>query len=159
MILVKFINALWVIQLDSRTVDKFKNINVCLKLTSAKTGDHIWKALLKVEELCSPRPWCKGGHLDLLRFPVTQMCVCVRWHLSSRLRQSVPDFVDAIFPTVFCQWLSNSQIWHGDHGLDLELMNFSWLWLNFQGHRRSCFKINFVYAIFPVVLCGSWLSN
>ena len=37
---------------------------------------------------------------------------------------------------------------------DLELVNFSWPWLNFQGHTESlCFKSNFVYAIFPVVLC------
>ena len=48
---------------------------------------------------------------------------------------------------------------YGDYGWDLEWINFSWLWLNFQGHRRSlCFKINFVYAILPVVLCW-WLSN
>ena len=58
--------------------------------------------------LCPPRPsrpWGEGGHLDLLWFPVTQMCVSVR------PSASMPDFVYAIFPTVFHQWLSNSQIW------------------------------------------------
>ena len=45
------------------------------------------------------------GHLDLLWFPITQMCVGIR------LSASVPDFVYTIFSTVFCQWLSNFRIW------------------------------------------------
>ena len=37
-------------------------------------------------------------------------------------------------------------------GQDLELINFSWLWLNFEGHRGLLgFKINIVYAILPSV--------
>ena len=44
---------------------------------------------------------------------------------------------------------------YGNHEQDLELINFSGLGLNFQGHMRSCFKINLVYTIFPVVLCWS----
>ena len=40
---------------------------------------------------------------------------------------------------------------------DLELSNFSWPWLNFQGHMVSlCFKL--LYVIFHVVLCW-WLSH
>ena len=50
-------------------------------------------------------PWGEGGHLDLLWFLITQMCVCVRPCLS------VPYFVYAIFPMVFRQWLSNSLVW------------------------------------------------
>ena len=42
---------------------------------------------------------------------------------------------------------------YGDHGQDLELFNCLWLWLNFQCHRGSlCFKIYFVYPIFPIAL-------
>ena len=67
---------------------------------------------------------------------------------------SVPDFVYAIFPTVFNNGFQILRF--SDHGQDLELINFSWPWLNFQGHRGACFKINFY--IFPVVLYF-WLSN
>ena len=63
-----------------------------------------------MQKLCRPPtpppPLGRGGHLDLLWFPITQMCVCIR----PRPSVSVPDFVYVISP-VFCQWLSNSQIW------------------------------------------------
>ena len=36
------------------------------------------EVLLKNYVYVSPRPWGKVGHLDLLWFTVTQMCVCVR---------------------------------------------------------------------------------
>ena len=42
---------------------------------------------------------------------------------------------------------------YGDYVQDLELINLSWLGLNFHGHRGSlCFKINFVYIIFQPLL-------
>ena len=48
---------------------------------------------------------------------------------------------------------------YGEHRQDRELLNFSWLWLHFQGHRGSlCFKNNFVYSIFLAVFCR-WLSH
>ena len=100
--------------------------------------------------LCPPCPWGEGGHLDLLWFPVTQMC----WH-------PCPCLCQTLFTWYFLPFFTdNFQILgYGYHGQDLELVNFLWPWLYFQGHRASlCFKINFVYAVFPVVLCW-WLSN
>ena len=48
---------------------------------------------------------------------------------------------------------------YGNHWWDLELINFSLLWLNFESHSGLlCFKINFIYAIFPIVFC-QWLSK
>ena len=47
----------------------------------------------------------------------------------------------------FANGLKN--FWYDDHWQNIELINFSWLWLNCQGHRMSlCFKSNFVYVIF-----------
>ena len=65
-----------------------------------------------------------GEHPDLLWFPVTQMCVSV--HICARL-----------FTQYFLQFFTNDfQIFrYGDHEQDIELFNFSWPWLNFQGHR------------------------
>ena len=51
----------------------------------------------------------------------------------------------------FLQFFANGfqTLIYGDHGQDLECLNFSWLWLNFQGDKVSlCFNINFVYTIF-----------
>ena len=57
----------------------------------------------------------KGGHLDLLWLPVTQMCVCVR-----------PCLCQSLFAQYFLQFFANGfQILkYGDHGKDLELINF-----------------------------------
>ena len=61
-----------------------------------------------------------------------------------------------LFMQYFLQFSANcfQILRYDDHGKDLELINFSWPWCNFQGHRESlCFKIKFVFVIFPVVLC------
>ena len=68
-----------------------------------------------------------------------------------------PCLCQTLFMQYFPQFFTNSfQILrYGDLGQDLHLMNnFSWRWHSFQGHRGSlCFKINFVYMKFPVLLC------
>ena len=90
-----------------------------------------------------PHPWGEGGHVDLLWFPVTQMCVSVR-------------VCATLFTCYFPQFITNDfQILrYGAHGQDLELIKVLLLWLNFQGHTGSlCFTIHFGYVIFPVVLC------
>ena len=46
-----------------------------------KIHKHPWKLL----ELCPSRPWDEGGHLDLLWFPITQMCVGVSVCVCARL--------------------------------------------------------------------------
>ena len=84
-----------------------------------------------------PCPWGEGGHLDLLWFPVTQMCVGV--HVCARLCLRSISYGDF------------QMLRYGDHGQGLELIKCPLL--NFQVHRSSCFKINFVYAIFCLVLC------
>ena len=62
-----------------------------------------------------------------------------------------------LFTQCCLQFFINS-FQHHRYG-DLNLVNFSWLWLNFQGHRGLlCFKINFVYEIFPTAF-HQWLSN
>ena len=42
-----------------------------------------------------------------------------------------------LFTCYFLQFFTNGLqiLRYGDHGQDLELINFPWLWLNFQGHR------------------------
>ena len=47
--------------------------------------------------IMSPCPWDEGGHLDLLWFPITQMCFSVLLH------PSVPEFAYMIFRTGFPQ--------------------------------------------------------
>ena len=59
-----------------------------------------WKSL----PTSGPLNMGEGGYLDLLWFPITQICVRIQ-------STSMPEFVYAIFPVVFCRWLSNSQIW------------------------------------------------
>ena len=68
-------------------------------------------------------PWGKGGHLDLLWFSVTQMCVSVHPSMSSCPCPSVSDFVYAIFHTVFCQWLLNYQFYFLNAILTISLHN------------------------------------
>ena len=72
----------------------------------------------------------EGGHLDLLHGFPSPKCVSVSVHVCARLSicnisysfspvtfkfsdmvTMKINFVYAIFPTVLCQWLSNSQIW------------------------------------------------
>ena len=79
---------------------------------------------------------------------------------SIRLHPSVPDLFMQYFLRYFLQFFANGfqNLRYGNHGQDLELVNFLWPWLNFQGHRSLCFKIHFVYTMFPVVLC-SWVSH
>ena len=69
-----------------------------------------------VSIILSPRPWGEGGHLDLLLFPITQMCVGVR------PCPSVPDFV---YTRYFLQFFTNGFqfLKYGDHGQDLESIN------------------------------------
>ena len=80
-----------------------------------------------------PRPWGKGGHLDLLWFPVTQMCV--RDHLrpsGTNAAVAQPrmwhkrECGQSLFTLYFLQFFTNG--FHirryGDHGQDLELINF-----------------------------------
>ena len=63
--------------------------------------------------LCPLHPWGEGGHLNLLWFPVTQMCVGIR-------------LCQMLFTRNFLQFFVNGfQILrYGDHGQDLELINF-----------------------------------
>ena len=98
-------------------------------------------------------PWGEGGHLDLLWFPVTQMCFSVH----PRPRPCL-HLYQTLFTQYFLQYITNGfQILrYCDHRQDLELNNFLSPLLNFQGQKGLCFKINFVYVIFPVVLCW-WL--
>ena len=78
-------------------------------------------------------------------------------HPNVSLHLRLCQILYVLFPTVFCWWLSNSQIWWP--WIRPELISVSWPWLNFQGHwRLLCFKFNSVYAIFPTVFCW-WLSN
>ena len=80
--------------------------------------------------LCPPCPCGEGGHLDLLWFPVTQICVGVHPCLHPCLCQS-------LFTWYFQQFFADGfQILrYGDHEQGLELINLLWLWLNFHGHR------------------------
>ena len=68
--------------------------------------------------LCTPRPWAEGErrHLDLLWVPVTQICVDVR-----------PRLCQSLFTQYFRQFFADGfQILrYGEHGQDLELINFS----------------------------------
>ena len=66
-----------------------------------------------------PRPQGKKGHLDLLWLPVIQMCVGVRVRLCRTL------FMQYIFPSVFHQYNDFQIFRYGDHGQNLELINFS----------------------------------
>ena len=178
------------------------------------------------------RLWGKGGHLNLLLFPVTQMCAGVCPHLyqtlftqyflqvftngfqihrygdhGQDLELTFRDYGSifkvtwghyvsklTLFTQYFLQFFTNGfQILrYGDYGQNLELVNFLWLLLNFKGHQGSfilphqgrnssqpltvipyatcidgwdkwgwgslCFLINFVYAIFPTVF-HQWLST
>ena len=65
-----------------------------------------------------------------------------------------------LFTWYFLQFFANGvQIFiYGDHGKYLELINFSWLWLNFQSHRGSlCFKIKLclrnIFCSFVLMAC------
>ena len=64
--------------------------------------------ILPCSVLMCPPPLGWGGHLDLLWFPSPK---CESASSSVCPSVSVPDFIYIIFPTVFCQCLSNSQIW------------------------------------------------
>ena len=100
-----------------------------------------------------PLPLGEGGYLDLLWFPITQMCVSVCQ--SIRPHPSACVLCQTLFTRYFLQFFTNGFQIHryADHGQDLELISCSCLWLNFHGHKGSlCFKMNFVYVIFLVVL-------
>ena len=71
--------------------------------------------------ICSnyvPRVLGEGGHLDLLWFPVTQMCIGVHQSLSICAR---------LFTQYFLQFFANGVqiLRYGDHLQDLELITFS----------------------------------
>ena len=133
----------------------YHNHILILNVISYMTCSHLVCHLLRILSekrntqqiplLCPPLPQGKGGHLDLLWFPITQMCG-IYIHPHPCLRLSVPDFVYVIFTWFFTND-SNFQIW--------------WPWTRpwidslfvimaqFPRSQWSlCFKINFVYAYF-----------
>ena len=138
----------------------------------------------------SPRLWGEGGYLDLLWFPVTQMCVRIRQSIHVCARLCLHDvsysfslmafkFTDMVtmdktlnrfcyygsffkvtgghyvskltlFTGYFQQFFANGfqVLRYGDHGPDLERINFS---LPKCVSGSICPSVpDFVYAIFPI---------
>ena len=67
-------------------------------------------------------------------------CELASIHLLPSLSASI--HLSAMFAWYFLHFFTRGFhiLRYGDHGKDLELINLSWPWLNFQGHSRSlCF--------------------
>ena len=103
-----------------------------------------------------PCPWDEGWHLELLWFPVTQMCViicpAVRVSASVCARLCLHDISYRFSPMAF-------------KFSDMVAIDKTLNWLTFvtmaqcsRSQGSLCFKINFVYAICLTVFC-QWLSN
>ena len=72
-------------------------------------------------------PWGEGGYLDLLHGFPSPKCV-VSHHPFVAVRPAV-HLCQTLFMWYFLEFFANGFqiLWYGDHGLDLELINLSWL--------------------------------
>ena len=135
------------LQLTLRSRSWFSNGLVakllCILICDCSSDKYGWqweKSQNKTDHNYVPPPLGEGG---------TSRFTMVSRHLNVSCSQSASVFARLVYVIFPIGFFTYQILRYGDDGQELELINFLWPWLNFQGVKGSlCFKINTVYLIF-----------